>query len=125
MLGPKGKILAIEPIPQNADVLRRNVEINGLGSAITVVECGVWNKCGRMPIFGDGETRFALTRVDQMNQNDLSFEVETNTLDELLKKWDEPKIDFLDIQVNGAEAEVIEGLDTEVTCPHYMVQSQC
>lgn len=113
VVGPAGRILAIEPVPENCSVLRRNVAENGVSDRITVRECAVWNEPGTAVISGAGNTRFSLVEIEGLDRTE-SADVPTETLDRLLGGWDVERIDFLDIRVNGAEYEVLEGLRAEL-----------
>ena len=41
LVGPQGRVLALEPNPQSAALLRRNLELNGFAGRSTVVEAAV------------------------------------------------------------------------------------
>lgn len=53
-LVPDGKVLAIELMPDNVSILRRNVEEAGLSDRITIIEAGVWYEPGSLVVKGKG-----------------------------------------------------------------------
>jgi FkbM family methyltransferase len=48
-VGPTGKVVAIEPDPRNADVLRRNAE-RTRGAPIEVIEAAAWSEPGQLEL---------------------------------------------------------------------------
>ncbi len=110
LVGPTGKILAIEIMPQNVEILSRNVQENGLSDSINVVWSGVWSSRGEQVVRGKGFQRNSLVILDEQNLPEV-MTVPTDTLDNILENWGVEPIDFMDIRTNGAEVEVLRGLD--------------
>lgn len=110
VVGTGGKILAIEMMPDNMEILRRNVVENNLENSIDLVEAGAWNKAGHQMVVGKGFQQNSLVHIDGREFKEIK-QVPTKTLDDILSNWGETEVDFLDIRVNGAEIEVIEGLN--------------
>ncbi len=110
-VGTSGKVLAIEMMPDNVQVLRRNVKENNLDKCIDIVECGVWNEKGETLVMGKGRQRNSLVPLDQLKP-DIVISVPVNSLDNILQSWGKDIIDFLVLTVNGAEVEALRGLDT-------------
>lgn len=48
LTGKFDRMIAVEPDPRNVALLRRNVEINGLGGRVSVVECAAGEKAGEL-----------------------------------------------------------------------------
>lgn len=109
VVGTEGKILAIEVLPENFKILCSNVEKNNLQNCINVIECGVWKSQGEMVLKGKGLARNSLINIDQVALDEQMI-VKTDTLDNILASWNDEIIDFIDIRVNGAEIEVLQGL---------------
>lgn len=113
LVGKGGRVLAIEMMPDNAAVLRQNVCENGLENIIDVVECGVWKEAGELVVKGKERQRNTLVQLDKL-QEDTGIRTRVDTLDSLLAKWGQPVADLIFVTVNGAEIEVIEGLNTAI-----------
>ena len=113
VVGPSGRVLAVEVMPDNSEVLRLNISGNALEEQVTIVEAGVWNRTGEEIVLGTGYQQNSLVSTDTHDFQAIT-RVKTDTLDNILAGWDVPAIDFLDIRVNGAEIEVLEGLDREL-----------
>lgn len=108
-----GRVLAIEIMPENIPILKRNIAENGLENVIDVMHCGVWNEPGELKVKGMGRQRNSLVSIDHL-EGEKETIVPTDTLDNILARWNQPKIDFMVITVNGAEVEVLKGLDREI-----------
>ena len=59
-LVPEGRVLAIEMMPDNVEILRRNIKENGLENRIDVMEYGVWDSAGELEVRGKGRQRNTL-----------------------------------------------------------------
>ncbi len=112
-VGTEGKVLAVEMMPDNIEILRRNVKENGLKACVDIVESGVWNEKCEIKVMGKGRQRNSLVPIDKIGE-DAKLTVPVNSLDNILKSWGEKTIDFLVITVNGAEVEVLQGLEGEL-----------
>jgi FkbM family methyltransferase len=106
LTGPTGKVVAYEPIPANAEVLRRNVELNRLAN-VEVVEAAVSDRDGTAEInvdSSDQKASFAIPRDSG------SLTVRTVTLDSEVARVGAPAIVKCDIE--GAEHEAFANART-------------
>lgn len=94
------RVIAVEPEPENADRLRRNVELNG--AAVDVVEAAVGAAPGVTWLFRAGRESHAgvQERFD-------AVAVQLTTLDELAVLFGFP--DVIKLDVEGAELEALRG----------------
>jgi len=53
IMNPRLRIIAVEPLPENVDILRRNIEINNLGDRVTVIEGAISDHDGETTVLGD------------------------------------------------------------------------
>ncbi len=119
LVGPQGHVYAFEPSKRELDVLRHNVEMNHLAN-VTIVERAVSNRAGttRLAIARDGGLN-SLANTHRPEQQIESWqEVETISLDQFLKEFSIPKVDFIKIDVEGAERLVFEGAATVLASKH-------
>jgi FkbM family methyltransferase len=98
---PEARFICVEPVPSNADLLRRNLA--PVRNAI-VVQAAVTNKVGTVafdntrPAWGGSISRDGPLRVEAIS------------IEELLARYaPEGMIDLLKIDIEGAEAEVFSG----------------
>ncbi|HEV7351506.1 MAG TPA: FkbM family methyltransferase [Brevundimonas sp.] len=109
LVGPDGRVAAIEPNPATASLLRRSLSVNGFDGRTEVHERALTD--------ADGETlAFHMPTGEPKNARLVSAtlqghpEVQTVTsarLDTLLSHW--PRLDFLKIDVEGAEEAMLSG----------------
>ena len=101
----KGKVIAIEADPNTFTQLKKNIELNKLENIIPI-NLAVFNK----------KTALKLNRANSSGESSLKFskgseyiQVNTQTLDEVLTSLRIKKIDWIKIDVEGSEVEVLEG----------------
>jgi FkbM family methyltransferase len=109
-VGSTGHVYAFEPGFQELKLLRQNIAINNLTN-VTVIERGVSNK--------SGEAQFAISKDGAMNSLAKTNhpgqciqdwrKIEITSLDDLAKEFNLKKVDFIKIDVEGAEKLVFEG----------------
>jgi FkbM family methyltransferase len=58
-VGPTGSVVAFEPNPKAARLLRENVHLNGLSERVEIVECAVGDQKGHTDLFIDGANGMA------------------------------------------------------------------
>ena len=109
-VGPTGTVYSFEPEPANHELLLKNIELNGY-SNIRATRKAVSNHAGSTDLF--------LTALDSGRHSTYrhglpergSIEIETTTIDAFLDSVGAPKIDLVKVDVEGAEKDVLEGMD--------------
>lgn len=104
-IGRKGKIFAYEPMPDNFQILLKNIEKNHL-SNVYVFNKGVWKKAGKKRLYVYGLNTGGHSIYNAVS--DKFIEMSTVTLSDIVKKVG--KINTLKIDVEGAEYDIL--LDT-------------
>lgn len=106
----KGKVLAIEPHPENFKILQRNIELNNLKN-VTTLNLACSNKKGNLQLFldEDGTGGHSTIKPKKIKAGNNKIWVKAETLDTIIKKEKIKKVDLVKIDVEGAEAEVLEG----------------
>jgi FkbM family methyltransferase len=106
-------VIAIEPEPHNAELLRRNIELNGFGDRVHVVEAAASAASGTAILARDPENFGAHTLEPQMRQRHAdSVVVETRTIDEILSSLaiDPADVSLVLMDVEGHEIEALKGM---------------
>jgi len=101
------RVVAVEPHPLNLIYLRRNVA--GLGN-VEVVEEALWRKKGRMRLFlGPSSLQHSLIagKGAHLAEAKSWVWVRTETLDGLVSRLGLRRVDFLKMDVEGAEVEIL------------------
>ena len=108
--GVAGRILAVEPNPNLAELLAQNLEVNGFRSISTVCQKAVADTDGEKLklVIPGGRDLNATIIASEQSPGDKVFEVETATLDELTKDW--ARVDFVKIDAEGAEEAIWRGM---------------
>ncbi|TRM77863.1 FkbM family methyltransferase [Sulfolobus sp. A20-N-F6] len=104
------KVIAIEANPHIAEELRKNVELNRFFN-IEVLNLAIWKSKDKVKLYksiDDNNLVSSLTpyRMKEYEYRDY-FEVEADTLDNVLVNYD--RIDLILIDAEGSEVEVLEG----------------
>src|SRR5919108_2279201 len=115
-VGPNGKVVAIEADPDNFDALNRNIQLNKLSNVIAL-NYAVYSKEKEIKLYlpsGGGESSYTKYNTIMFNraQGEKKFlEVKANTLDSLLlsNMIRQEKVNWIKIDVEGAEYEVLKG----------------
>lgn len=102
LVGPSGRVWAFEPYAENVRNLLRHVELNVLGN-VSVVQAAVSS--------GVGISGFSIARNNSMGSiSDAStYLVPTLSVDEFCRQWGVAAPDVMKIDVEGTEAQVLEG----------------
>ena len=110
LVGPGGKLLAIEPNPLVAELLRRSLVANGLTERTELVVAALGaDEGGSATLFvPDGEPKNARIVSAVPGLPGATHEIGVRRLDALTTDYH--KIDFLKIDAEGAEEAIIEGM---------------
>ncbi|WP_306223433.1 FkbM family methyltransferase [Bosea beijingensis] len=111
LVGPAGRLLAVEPNPPVADALRRTLNLNGFGSRSSIVAAaaGAGEGEGRLMVPAGEPKNAALVNRTAPNEDKALVAVPIHSLDMLLRDF--PRVDFLKIDAEGAEEDIILGLN--------------
>ena len=111
LAGPSGSVYAFEPVPTNASTIERNARLNRMRN-IVVMEVALSGTDGEDELLlarhvGGAVLRSAGTPPDLVG----SAVVQTAALDTLLERQRVAPPDIVKIDVEGAEMEVLRGMD--------------
>jgi FkbM family methyltransferase len=111
-VGTKGKVVAIEANPSNFEMLNRNIKLNRLTNIISLNNA-VYSKETKIKLYLPGEelghTTYNTVMSDRAKNEDKFVEVSANTLDYLLQLNEITDVNWVKIDVEGAEFEVLKG----------------
>ena len=105
--GTTGKVFAFEFLPENLALLRENVALNpALAPRIEVIERAIWNVSGEQVPYASNGPATALGSGDAA--------AETLSIDELVRERALPRVDFIKLDVEGAELAALRGAEETI-----------
>ncbi|MDQ3675187.1 MAG: FkbM family methyltransferase, partial [Actinomycetota bacterium] len=111
LVGPSGSAVAVEPVPANANAIRRNAALNGFAN-VRVIEAAAAARSGEAELITVADTLW--TRLASVGEHPLECRrssVRTVALDDLLESGELAAVpDVVKIDVEGAEIDVVEGM---------------
>ncbi len=107
--GKSGKVIAIEPMPDNLEFLKNNIKQNSFEN-VTIIPKGVWDKTDELEIFQEKDDHQSASLVIK-NDNKNKIKIPVDSLDNILTPLVDDKIDFMIIQLNGVELKALQGLE--------------
>ncbi len=109
IVGPDGRVIAVEPNPRNVALLRESVKDNGFDN-IDVLPVALAERAGVAALETDGSNgRVIPIDGPPPKTMEASFVVATYALDELLNDLGTSRVDVIKIDVEGAEPLVLRG----------------
>ncbi len=112
-VGPHGTVFAFEPVKSEFRKLRRNIQINRCSSSVILERMGVSSYEGVAEMFvclnGHGSRSSMRPPPDEVNARIRVERVLVTTLDSFVRKKNIGRIDFIKIDVEGSEMDVLKG----------------
>jgi FkbM family methyltransferase len=106
-VGSSGRVVALEPNPIVAAILRRNTHINSMKN-VEIVQGAASRACGNVRLGRAGSSSYA---SGLYCENPVDWiEVRGYSLDALASELQIPAVDLVKLDVEGAEVETIEGM---------------
>lgn len=110
-VGARGRVIAIEPLPASADLLRRNVGLNGF-DWVTVVQAAACQRDGQASfVLSDASAMWGALGPADQGHGSATLPVRTRSLDSLVAEMNWPQIVGIKVDVEGAELEVLRGAE--------------
>jgi len=103
-VGAKGKVFAFEPFPRNQNILKRHLQLNGIGN-VTVVEAAVSDRRGSAWFTSPVDNHGSMGHLSEHESAD-TISIESIALD----GTDYPLPDFIKMDVEGAELLALRGM---------------
>lgn len=109
IVGPEGYVVAVEPNFKLVEMIRKTLEVNGFNHQAVAIAKAVSDKDGEIVklVVPSGHTGHASIH-HAVGETDEVMEAETISIDQLTAQW--PQVDFIKIDVEGAEEAVWRGM---------------
>ena len=114
LAGPEGRVLAIEPEPNNARLLRKNVADRGLDKVVDIAQVAAGESSGTAVLHkastgNEGDHRLYATAPSEGERPHERIEVPVARVDDLVATW--PCVDFIKMDIQGFEPHAIVGME--------------
>ncbi len=110
--GPGGRVFSFEFMPDNIQVFNRNLEMNpDLAERVEIVPHPLWSKSGEK-LYVEGIGPAAHITPTQKTKD--AKPVETLTIDDLARAKGLPHVDFIKMDIEGAELEALKGAEDSI-----------
>jgi len=104
-IGENGKLYSFEPVPEYLNILNKNISYNGLKNVKTY-PLAVGNHIGMTSFYKNNASSSIVP------QNGISeFQVNTTTIDAVLKEFNVERIDLINMDCEGSELFVLKGAE--------------
>jgi FkbM family methyltransferase len=105
MIGPKGKVIAIEPQPESFQMLNSNIKLNKLNNVKTL-NYAVYSNETKLQLYSS----YSVLPERAGNNTSDYIEINCNKLDNLISQIEKiDKVNWIKIDVEGTELEVLKG----------------
>ena len=110
-VGVNGAVYAYEFDPDNLVLFRKNMEINAaIAGRVHLQEYAVWNKAGeQLRFLTNGPSTRLVTENEESN-----FLTTTDTIDELVDRIGLNRLNFIKMDIEGAELEALQGAERSI-----------
>jgi FkbM family methyltransferase len=107
-VGSGGMVHCFEFDPENLRILRLNLALNqGLEPRVRLVPSALWARSGeRLPYSGEGPATSVAMKLDSG-----TGAVPTVALDDYVRELELPRVDFIKLDVEGAELQALQGAE--------------
>jgi FkbM family methyltransferase len=132
LVGEKGQVFAFEPLPRNLNYLERHLRFNNVKN-VTVIKAAVSDHSGKTIFYdmgeegGGGQISSAFNSKDNANNTGnqtpckATLPIDLVQLDSLVLEGKLPEPDYMKIDVEGAEADVLMGSQTILKTKHPII----
>ena len=115
LVQPDGHVIAVEAVPENIKLIKENLRINRLNN-VTVVEAAAWKEKSTLTFHWEGHQAGSL--LPNIVRNKTKLTVPANSIDNILNELNIFSVDFIRVQVNGVELDVLQGMHNTLEKKH-------
>lgn len=110
IVGNNGKVIAIEPEPENLEILKKNMELNNLKNVV-VVNKGIWSSKKHLKMLKGQYNRSHSFIDDHPEKTSEELILQVDSLDNILMELDIKAVDFVKMDIEGSEIEALNGME--------------
>jgi FkbM family methyltransferase len=101
------KVIALEPDPLNRECLTRNFATEIAELRMVIVPQGAWSTNGQLTLH-QGTHNSGMSSIIH-DDGGATFQIEVTTIDEIVQRLGLPHVDFIKMDIEGAEREALKG----------------
>jgi FkbM family methyltransferase len=107
----KGKVYCFEFVPDNLEILQRNIEFNQhLADSIVVIPKALWDISGETLEYSpNGPATSVMYTPEQW-----PWQVQTIAIDDLVEEEQLPRVDYIKMDIEGAELKALRGAERTI-----------
>ena len=109
LVGPHGLVIAIEPIDENYVVLLENIKANSIKNIIPIKRA-IWREKTLLKLYTTGRQAASFSN-EIISQPKRELIVEADSIDNICRNIGISNVDFIRLQINGAELLALEGMN--------------
>jgi FkbM family methyltransferase len=102
-------VLAIEPVPENIECLRRTFATEIAAGKVTVVEKGVWDREDVLEMFQHEANNAAHSFVVDFAGAGAKLRLPLTTIDRIVQETAVGRVDYIKMDIEGAERQALSG----------------
>lgn len=123
-VGPRGRVIAFEPVPKNLDFLRQTIAINQL-TTINVIDAAASDASGHAIIRMGTNLSTPSMVWHRKDPTSIEITVRTVAIDELVQAGEVEPPQFVKIDVEGAEGLVLRGMRNTIASSKPILVIEC
>lgn len=125
-VGRQGKVISFEPMDQIFEAFEENISLNpSYSNVFFPIKKGLSDTPGKLQLYGKpGDNEGVNTMFPTSSHSVLIQEITLSTLDKELEGLGVEKVDFIKLDVEGAELQVLKGAKTTIQKfkPKWMIE---
>lgn len=105
---PNAKIVSVEPEPTNYSLFIKNIGINGIASRVDCLNKAIWNTSTHLNLMQRDWSSDGYHVMKKNISDEIISTTETTTITEIIQDYNIDTLDFLKIDIEGAEKALFE-----------------
>lgn len=105
-VGPAGHVYSFDPLPHHVDVIKLNVQQNGLQERVTVIPAAVGARSNHI---ADAGERFRDLNSPGFSMHGKEDQFPVLSIDDMVARHGVQKVDFIKMDIEGFEMEALKG----------------